>query len=187
MILTKQEVIDFLKEHVKEKANLEHSLMVGYSLLGLAKYLKKSEEEQLEWFTIGTLHDIDIEKYQGDINKHCLVGEEILKEKGVSQEIIHSIKSHNDALGIERKKEVEHALFSLDVLSGIIRAYVLMRHDKDIKQAKVSSIKKKLKDKTFAQAIKREEIYLVEKTLNLPIDTIIDVVLQELKFSISLI
>lgn len=184
---TKQEVIELLKKHVKEKANLEHSLMVGYSLKGISRFIGHSLEEQDKWFMVGTLHDIDIEKYQGDINKHCLVGEEILKEEGIEQEIIDVIKSHNDALNIERKQPIEHALFSLDVLSGIIRAYVLMRPDKDIKQAKVSSIKKKLKDKTFAQAIKREEIYLAEKTLNLPIDTIIDVVLQELKTSISLI
>ena len=184
---TKQEVIDFLKEHVKEKPNLEHSLMVGYGLLGVAKHLQKSEEEQHEWFKIGTLHDIDIEKYEGDMNQHGLVGEKILKQQGVSQHIIHSIKSHNDCLNIKREKDVEHALYSVDGLTGIIRAYVLMRPDKDIKQAKVSSIKKKLKDKTFASAIKREEIYLAEKTLNLPIDRFIEIVLNEIKIGINFI
>lgn len=187
MIFTKKKTIEILKKHVKEKANLEHCLMVGYSMQGIAKHLNFSKEEQDKWFMIGTLHDIDIEKYGGDINVHCLVGENILKEEGVSQEIINIIKSHNDALKIERKEKIEHALFSLDTLSGIIRAYVLMRPDKDIKQAEVSSIKKKLKDKTFAAAIKREEIYVAEKTLNLPLDTIIEVVLEEIKVSMSFI
>lgn len=187
MIFTKEKTIEILEKHVKEKANQEHCLMVGYSMLGIAKHLNFSKEEQDKWFMIGTLHDIDLEKYGGDINVHCLVGEEILKEEGASQEIIDIIKSHNDALDIERKEKIEHALFSLDSLSGIIRAYVLMRPDKDINLAKVSSIKKKLKDKTFASAIKREEIYIVEKTLNLPLDTIIEVVLQEIKTGMSFI
>lgn len=187
MIFTKEETIETLKKHVKEKANLEHCLMVGYSMLGVSKHLNLSKEEQDKWFMIGCLHDIDIEKYGGDINVHCLVGEKILREEGISQEIIDIIKSHNDALNIERRENVQHALFSLDSLSGIIRAYVLMRPDKDIYQAKTSSIKKKLKDKTFASAIKREEIYLIEKTLNLPLDNIIDVVLEEIKISMSFI
>lgn len=187
MILTKQQTIDVLKKHVKEKANQEHCLIVGYSMLGVSKHLNLSKEEQDKWFMIGVLHDIDIEKYNGDIKVHCLVGEDILKKEGLTQEMIDIIKTHNDALNIERKQKVEHALFSLDSLSGIIRAYVLMRPDRDVTQTKTSSIKKKIKDKTFASNVSRDEIYLIEKTLNLPLDTIIDVVLEEIKIGVSFI
>ena len=166
MIPTKEKTIEILNRHVKEKANREHCLMVGYGMKGLAKYLNKNEEEQNYWFVVGTLHDIDIEKYENDITKHCVVGERILNLENVDKDIIEIIKTHNDALKIERKKEIEHLLYSCDGLTGIIRAYVLMRPDKDVQLAKVSSITKKLKDKAFAASVSREEIYVCEKKTN---------------------
>jgi putative nucleotidyltransferase with HDIG domain len=182
---TKEKTIEILNKHIKEKANLEHCLMVGYGMKGVSKYLKLPEEKQEEWFLIGALHDIDIEKYNGDINVHCLVGEKILQEEGISQEIIDIIKSHNDALKIERKETVEHALFSVDGLTGIIRAYVLMRPDKEIKNAETKSIIKKFKDKTFAAAISREEIRLCETKLNIPLNEFITAVLEEIKINMD--
>lgn len=181
MIKTEKEIIDILKKHVKEKANLEHCLMVGYGMKGISKYLNLNEEKQQDWFMIGALHDIDIEKYNGDINIHCVVGEKILKEEGFSEEITNVIKSHNDALNIERTKIVEHTLYSVDGLTGIIRAYVLMRPDKEIKNAETKSIIKKFKDKTFAAAVSREEILLCESKLNISLEDFITAVLEEIK------
>ncbi len=181
MISTKEEAIEILKKHVKGRSNIDHNLMVGYGLLGLAKLFNKNEQEQNKWFVIGCLHDIDIEKYGTDINKHCVIGEEILQKENIDQEIIDIIKSHNDCLGIERKKEVEHMLYSCDGLTGIIRAYVLMRPDRDITQAKVKSITKKLKDKTFAAAVSREEIRSCEQTLKIETNKLIEGTLQGIK------
>jgi len=181
MNLTKEQVIEILNKYVKEKPNVEHSLMVGYGMLGISKYLKLSEDEQNKWFLVGTLHDIDIEKYGGNINVHCIVGEKILKEENISQDIIDIIKSHNDVLNIGRKEPIEHALYSVDGLTGIIRAYVLMRPDKEIKNTVTKSILKKFKDKTFAAAVSREEILLCENKLNIPLNEFITAVLEEIK------
>jgi len=181
MIPTKEKVLEILNKHVKEKANIEHCLMVGYGMKGVSKYLNKNENEQNYWFAVGTLHDIDIEKYGNDLNKHCIVGEEILTSENINQEIINIIKSHNDYLKIERKKEIENYLYSCDGLTGIIRAYVLMRPDKDIQLAKVTSIVKKLKDKTFAAGVSREEIKLIEKKENIDLNKFIEIILNEIK------
>jgi len=181
MIPNIKESKEILNKHVKEKANLDHNLMVGYGMLGLAKYFGLSEDEQNKWFITGCLHDIDIEKYENDINKHCVVGEELLRKENIDEDIIKSIKSHNDALKIPRTTKLEHALYSCDGLTGIIRAYVLLRPDRDIQQAKVKSIKKKIKDKTFAAGVSRKEIIICEETLNIKLDEFIEAVLQGIK------
>jgi putative nucleotidyltransferase with HDIG domain len=185
MNLTKEQIIEILNKYVKKKGNLEHSLMVGYGMLGVSKLLKLSEIDQNKWFLIGALHDIDIEEYGGDINVHCLVGEIILKKENVSQEIINIIKSHNDALNIGRENLIEHALYSIDGLTGIIRAYVLMRPDKDITLAKTKSILKKFKDKNFAAAISRKQILLCEIKLNIFLNDFITAVLEEIKINMD--
>ena len=111
MIPTEKQAIDILKKYIKEKANLEHNLIVGYGMKGISKFLGKDEDEQNRFFVMGVLHDVDLEEYGGDINKHCLVGEEILEKENIDKEIIRTIKTHNEILGIKREKEQDHLLF----------------------------------------------------------------------------
>ncbi|HRS42759.1 MAG TPA: metal-dependent phosphohydrolase [Candidatus Diapherotrites archaeon] len=181
MIPNKTQAISLLKEHIKEKANLDHSFLVGYGLLGISKLLNLPEKEQEYAFVLGLLHDLDLECFGEDINKHTLVTEKILQEKGINQELIEDIKSHNEAVGVKRNSDLRNALYSLDGLTGIIRAYVLMRPDKDISKAETKSILKKLKDKYFAAAVNREQIYLCEKTLGIDIEKFVSAALEEIK------
>jgi len=181
MIPTKEEAKIILKKHIVGDATLEHNLLVGDIMQALAKHLNKSEQEVHRWYIIGALHDIDVEKYNGDIMQHCVVGEKILEEKNIDKDIIHVIKTHNEALGIPRIKEEEHALYSADPLSGIIRAYILMRPDKDVANAEAKSIIKKYKDKFFAAAVSREQIGLIENNLKIPLDKFIEISLVEIK------
>jgi len=185
MVPDSDNALILLKNYVKEPANLDHNLIVGYGMLGISRYLEKSETEQNYWFVCGVLHDIDIEEYGTDLEKHCVIGEEILRKEGISENLILDIKSHNDALKIERDSEIRHALWAVDALSGIIRAYVLMRPDKDVKNAELKSIKKKLKDKSFAQNISRDQINSCEENLNITIDDFVNSVLKEVKENIS--
>ena len=178
MIPNRIEAIELLKENLKEKANLEHCFLVGYGMQGLSKHLGENSDY---WFVVGLLHDLDLECFDGDINKHTLVAEKILQEKGVDQQLIDDIKSHNEVVGVERNTKIRQALYSLDGLTGIIRAYVLMRPDKDITKTETKSILKKLKDKYFAVAVNREQIYLCETTLGLPIEKFVEIVLEEIK------
>lgn len=178
MIPNKKEAITLLKEHLKEKANIDHCFLVAFGMQGLAKHLGQDSDY---WFVVGLLHDLDLECFEGDINKHTLVTEKILQEKDIDQQLIDDIKSHNEAVGVPRDTQIRHSLYSLDGLSGIIRAYVLMRPDKDITKAETKSIIKKLKDKYFAVAVNREQVYLCETTLGLPIEKFVEIVLEEIK------
>ncbi|BAP61412.1 hypothetical protein MMKA1_12950 [Methanococcus maripaludis KA1] len=185
MIPDNNKALDLLNCYVKEQSNLDHNLIVGYGMLGIAKYLEKDETEQNYWFVAGVLHDIDIEEYGDCIEKHCIIGEEILRKEGLSKNLIDDIKSHNDVLNIERNSEIRYALWAVDALSGIIRAYVLMRPDKDVKKAELKSIKKKIKDKSFAQNVSREQIKSCEENLKMTLDDFVDSVLKEVKENIS--
>ncbi len=181
MLPTKEQARLIIKKYLKEDPNIEHCLLVGGGMGGVARLLGKTEDEINKWYIIGVLHDVDVERYNGDIYKHCVIAEEILKQEGIDQEIIDIIKTHNEVLGFERKEEVEHALYSVDGLSGIIRAYVLMRPDKDIQVIETKSILKKYKDKFFAAAVSREQIILCESTLNIPLDKFIEAVITGIK------
>ncbi|HOZ35703.1 MAG TPA: HD domain-containing protein [archaeon] len=181
MIPNRTQAMVLLKEHLKEKPNIDHSFLVAYGLLGISKLLNLSETEQDYWFVIGLLHDLDLESFNEDIKEHTLVTEKILLEKNVDKELIDDIKSHNEIIGVERNSNLRNALYSLDGLTGIIRAYVLMRPDKDITKAETKSIIKKLKDKYFAAAVNREQIYLCEKTLGIEIEKFVSAALEEIK------
>jgi uncharacterized protein len=186
MILSTEKSKEILNKYIKSSANLDHCYMVAYGMQGIAKYYNLSKEEQDYWFSVGLLHDIDIEKFSGDISEHCLVGEKILLEENIDQKLIEDIKSHNIVLNIEQNTNLRKALYSLDVLTGIIRAYVLMRPDKDIKQTEVKSILKKIKDKTFASNINRDQIKLCETSLNIELKKFIEIVLEEIKLNFYL-
>lgn len=177
MIPNKEEAIEILEENIKEKANLDHCFLVGYGMKGLAEYF---QEDQEYWFIVGLLHDLDLEKYNGDIKEHTLVTEKILKEKGIDQILIEDIKSHNDAVTEKRSGNLQNALYSLDGLTGIIRAYVLMRPDKDLTKVEPKSILKKIKDKYFAAAVSREQIYLCEN-IGLSLKDFVEITLKEIK------
>lgn len=181
MIPKKEQATGLLKEYIKEKPNLDHSFLVAYGMQGIAKLLLKTEETQEYWFVVGLLHDLDLECFGGNIEQHTLVTERILLEKGIDKELIEDIKSHNEIIGVERNSDLRNALYSLDGLTGIIRAYVLMRPDKDITKAETKSVLKKLKDKYFAAAVSREQIMLCEKTLGIDIEKFVSAALEEIK------
>ncbi len=181
MKINKKKAIEILEKYINQTPNKEHCLIVGYGMQALSKKLEKDKNKQEEWFIAGVLHDIDLETYNGDIKEHCVVGQKMLEKENVDKNIIETIISHNDALKIERNTNMKNALYCMDALSGIIRAYILMRPDKDISQLKTKSILKKIKDKTFARNVSREQIKLCETKLDLDLRTFIDIVVEELK------
>jgi uncharacterized protein len=178
MIPNLEKAKEILNKYVKKDESLRHNFEVGKAMKALAEYYKEDVEY---WQAIGLLHDIDIEKFNGDINEHCIVGERILQEEGIDQEFIDIIKSHNDAICCERDSKIKHCLYSADGLTGLIHAYVLMRPDKDIQQAKVKSVKKKFKDKTFAKGVSREVISKAQETLGIELGEFIEIVLEGMK------
>ncbi len=146
------EAMELLKEYTQSESLIRHALCVSEAM---RCYAKKFGEDEERWAVAGLLHDFDYEKYP---DKHPYKGADILKEKGVDEEMVEAILGHANYTGVERKTLMAKALFAVDELSGFLYAYALVRPTRNLKDVKMKSIKKKLKDKAFAKGVNREEI-----------------------------
>ncbi len=135
------------------------------------------------WGVVGLLHDFDYERYPNvAVEGHPVVGSKILRERGVSDEIIRGILSHaTEVTGVERQTDMEKALYAVDELTGLITATALVRPSKNIADVTVSSVKKKWKDKAFAAGVNREEIEQAAAELDVPLDEHIAIVLHAMQ------
>ncbi len=135
------------------------------------------------WSIVGLLHDFDYERYPAvAVEGHPVVGSKILREHGVSEEIIRCILSHaTEVTGVERVTPMEKALYACDELTGLITATALVRPSKNLADVTVSSIKKKWKDKAFAAGVDRAEIEHAAADLGVPLDEHIGIVLSAMQ------
>ncbi|MFN8595249.1 MAG: HDIG domain-containing protein [Anaerolineae bacterium] len=135
------------------------------------------------WGVVGLLHDFDYERYPDvAVEGHPVVGSKILRERGVSEEIIRAILSHaTEVTGVVRETALEKALYACDELTGLITAVSLVRPSKNIADVTVSSVKKKWKDKLFAAGVDRAEIEHAAADLGVPLDEHIGNVLQAMQ------
>ncbi len=150
--MTYDEAMELLKEYTQSESLIRHALCVSEAM---RCYARKFGEDEERWAITGLLHDFDYEKYP---DQHPYKGAEILREKGVDEEMIEAILGHASYTGVERKTLLAKALFAVDELSGFLYAYALVRPTKNLKDVTMKSIKKKLKDKAFAKGVNRDEI-----------------------------
>ncbi len=154
--ITREEAIRLLEDNLKNENLVKHCLATEAIMRQLA--IRLDENEEL-WGIAGLLHDIDFEQTKDSPSDHTLMAEKILREHGVSEEVISAIKSHNaEELGFERKDRIEHLLAAAETITGLIVAAALVRPDKKLAGVKVKSIKKRMKEKAFARAVRREVI-----------------------------
>jgi len=166
-----------LETYVKQENLRHHCRMVAKAMEAYARDLQKPREEVEKWWQAGLLHDLDWEKYPDD---HPAVAvNKILPGNGYSDEVIEAVKAHApERTGKEPETEIERYLFACDELSGFMHAVSLMRPN-GFSDMKVKSVKKKLKDKSFAANVPREDISkgagLIGKDLNEHIQFLINV------------
>ncbi|HRZ29609.1 MAG TPA: phosphohydrolase [Candidatus Paceibacterota bacterium] len=127
------------------------------------------------------MHDIDYEKTKDNPTTHGLISIDILKPFNLDDEILESIKGHNEMLGLERKTLMAKALFCVDQLSGLIVASTLVLPSKKIQDLTLDSIMKKFKEKSFAKGAKRENISLCESDLNIKLEDFILIALKAMQ------
>jgi len=139
---------------------------------GMRAYARRFGEDEEKWAAVGVLHDFDYERYPDvAVEGHPVVGSKVLREMGWPEDIIRCILSHaTEVTGIERHTLMEKALYAVDELTGLITAVTLVRPGKNIADVKLSSIKKKWKDKAFAAGVHRDEIERAAVDLGVPLD-----------------
>ncbi len=117
----------------------------------------------------GLLHDMDYERHPS-LEEHPFVGVDHLRELGWPESVLQAILAHADYSGVARASHLEKALFACDELAGFLTACALVKPSKSILEVEVAGVKKKMKDKAFARAVKREDITGGAELLGLSVD-----------------
>jgi predicted hydrolase (HD superfamily) len=117
----------------------------------------------------GLLHDFDYEKHPTP-DEHPFVGVAYLREQGWPEEILHAILAHADYSGVTPETHLDRSLFACDELAGFLTACALVKPSKKIAEVEVAGVKKKMKDKAFARAVKREDITHGAELLGIPLE-----------------
>ena len=119
-------------------------------------YARRFGEDEEMWGITGLLHDMDYEKHPTP-DEHPMVGVRELESRGYPEEVIHAIKGHADYLDVPRDTLMSKTLYAVDELSGFIVACALMRPE-GFENMKAKSVRKKMKQKSFAAAVNRDDI-----------------------------
>ena len=154
--MTKQEALALLEEYNKGEFHIKHGKIVGDVMRYFANELGYGDEADF-WETVGILHDLDFEMYP---EQHCVKEQEIMRERGLDERLIHATASHGYGLCVDIKPEheMEKVLYAVDELTGLIGAAAAMRPSRSVSDLEVSSLKKKFKDKKFAAGCSRDVI-----------------------------
>ena len=123
----------------------------------MRRYAQKLNADEELWGVVGLLHDFDYDRYPS-LDDHPYRGNEILKERGYSDEIRRAIMSHAEYTGVTRDTPMEKALFACDELAGFITACALVKPGKSLAEVEAKSVRKKMKDKAFARSVNRDDI-----------------------------
>lgn len=177
--MTREEAWELLTEYNKEEFHLEHAQIVENTMRYFADKLGYGDEKDF-WGIVGLLHDLDFELYP---EQHCIKEQEIMRERGVDERIIHATASHGYAITVDIKPEheMEKVLYAVDELTGLIGAVVLMRPSKSVQDLKVKSVKKKYKSKNFAAGCSREVIQRGADMLGWTLEDLIAQTIEALK------
>lgn len=152
--MQRDQALAIVREFVKNENLVRHMLAVE---VAMAAYAVKFGEDEEKWRVTGLLHDFDWEIHP-TLEGHPQKGSEILRARGVDEEIIRAIMSHAPHTGTSRDTKMEKSLFAIDELTGLITTTALVRPSKKIADVEVKSIKKKWKDKGFAAGVNRQEV-----------------------------
>jgi putative nucleotidyltransferase with HDIG domain len=165
MILSRDAAWNLLCEYTKSEGLRKHALAVE---AGVRAYARKYGEDEEAWAVVALLHDFDYERYP-DAENHPFRGAEILREKGYPEWVVRAVLSHADYAGVTRETLLERVLFACDEMAGFVTAAALVRPSKSVLDLEASSVVKRMKDKAFARAVKREDLKAGAEALGLPL------------------
>jgi putative nucleotidyltransferase with HDIG domain len=175
--MTRTEALELLHTYTQSESLRKHALAVEASMRAYARRLGEDEER---WGLAGLLHDFDYERWP-EPPAHTREGAKILRERGVDEEVVEAILSHAEWNEIPRDTPLKKALFAVDELSGFITAVAYVRPSRSLAEVDVKSVRKKMKDRAFARAVRREDITDGAALLGVEVDEHIAVCLAALQ------
>ena len=179
MAMTRQQAWDLLKQYNHEPFHLRHGVTVEHVMGWYAQELGYGDEKEF-WSIVGLLHDLDFEQWP---EEHCVKSQELMRQAGVDEAIIHATASHGWGLCVDIKPEheMEKVLYAADELTGLIGAAALMRPSKSVADMELKSLKKKYKDKKFAAGCSRDVIANGTQLLGWELDTLLERTLKAMQ------
>ena len=176
MEVTRERAWETLTRYTKSEALLRHALAVEASVRAYAR--KYGEDEEL-WGVTALLHDFDYEIHP-TLDKHPQDGAPILRDEGYPEVVIEGVLSHAEHLALPRDTPLKKTLFACDELSGFVHACGLVRPD-GIETLEPKSVKKKLKQPSFASGVSRDDVYRGAEELGVELDDHIRFVIEALR------
>lgn len=166
-----------LREWTASESLVKHGLAVAactesYGVREAARLGLQGEEAAAfadSYRAAGLLHDLDYERHPS-VEEHPFVAVKFLREQGWPEEILHAILAHADYSGVKPETPLDRALFACDELAGFLTACALVKPSRSLAEVEAAGVKKKMKDKGFARAVKREDMVRGAELLGLPLE-----------------
>jgi len=181
--ITREEAISWLKSMPQLESDFNHYLESEAIMQALAE---KFNEDKEYWGMLGLLHDVDWALTKNNCSEHCVKAVKLLKSKGFDENFIETVQSHGYGYEVipalkdkKRELKIQYCLAAAETLTGIIFAYALMR-GKDISTMEASGLKKKFKDKKFAENCNRDIIREIELA-GLPLEEFFVLAIEAMK------
>jgi putative nucleotidyltransferase with HDIG domain len=167
--LSRDDAWTLLSEWVQSESLRRHCLAVATAM---EAYARRNDADADRWFVVGLLHDMDYERFpdmDDTESGHPRSGMKELESRGVDPEIVRAIASHADFMGVPRESQLEKTLYAVDELSGFLLACAYVR-PQGLEGLTPKSVKKKLKQPSFAAAVNREEVRAGAEELGVDFD-----------------
>jgi putative nucleotidyltransferase with HDIG domain len=174
--LNRDEAWKLLCEWTKGDSLRKHMLAVEAAMRA---YSRKFREDEERWGITGLLHDMDYEMHPTP-SEHPMVGVRELERRGYPEDVIEAIKGHADYLNVARQTAMAKTLYAVDELSGFVTACALVRPE-GLEGLKAKSVRKKMKQKSFAASVSREDITRGASELGVDLNEHIDFVVAALR------
>jgi putative nucleotidyltransferase with HDIG domain len=162
--MERDEALAFVREKTEKETTVRHLISVEGVMRRLARHFGEDEDT---WGLVGLFHDLDQDQTHDDPDRHAYQAAEWLREAGADERVVTGVLAH--AHEEHRTDRMTQAVVHADAVAGLLVAAALVRPEKATGM-KVSSVRKKLKDKAFAPGVNRDEILEAEEKLGVPLD-----------------
>jgi putative nucleotidyltransferase with HDIG domain len=175
--MKREGALKVLDEFVKSESLRKHLLAVEAAMRAYARKFGQDEET---WAVVGLLHDFDWDVCPKP-EDHPMFGADLLRQRGVPEDMVRAVLTHGDHTGIPRETVMEKTLFAVDELSGFITAVALVRPSRSLDEVDARAVTKKMKDKAFARSVRREDIIKGAQELGVDLNQHIEFIVQALR------
>src|SRR6266542_3071428 len=169
------EALSFARQHTEKDTTYRHLVSVEGVMRRLGRHFGEDEDR---WALTGLFHDLDQDRTADDPALHAYMAADWLREAGVEDDVVNGVLAH--AHPEYQRDRMSKGIVAADAVAGLLVAAALVRPERSAGM-KVSSVKKKLKEKSFAPGVNRDEIAQAESQLGLSLDDFIGLGIEGLQ------